>query len=102
MIHLFLTSLPLKEDNDEAYICHVGLCDMIENGSLDLRSTTNFMSVVQCVHKILDWVVGNNNTNRDSMLISRLQTIQTILQQSPNYNSTILNMVSPCSTTEYP
>jgi hypothetical protein len=36
VVTIFLDNLPLEEDEDEAKICHAGLCTLIENGSLDL------------------------------------------------------------------
>jgi len=34
---IFLKNLPLEQDEDEARICHAGLCSLIENGSIDLQ-----------------------------------------------------------------
>lgn len=34
---VFLRSLPLEQNEDEARICHTGLCVLIENGSIDLQ-----------------------------------------------------------------
>ena len=35
LVQSFLNSLPLREDEDEAKLCHAGLCDLIEAGSID-------------------------------------------------------------------
>jgi len=37
VIDIFLKSLPLEQDEDEAKICHAGLCSLVENGSIDLK-----------------------------------------------------------------
>ncbi|KAL3905801.1 MAG: hypothetical protein SGILL_009530 [Bacillariaceae sp.] len=38
VMDIFLSDLPLQEDEDEATICHAGLCTLIENGSINLVS----------------------------------------------------------------
>jgi len=35
---VFLKSLPLEQDEDEAKICHAGLCSLIENGFIDIQA----------------------------------------------------------------
>jgi len=40
VIDAFLGSLPLEQDEDEARICHAGLCRLIENGFIDLQAET--------------------------------------------------------------
>jgi hypothetical protein len=104
MVHVFLNSLPLQQDDDEAYICHMGLCDLIEHGSIDLRQTKIFSAVVQCVHKVLKWMETEHNSgsHKDETVISRLQAIQIVLQQSPHYQSTLYNVTSPCGVADYP
>lgn len=47
----FLSHLPIQQDDDEAKVCHAGLCDLIENGSVDL--TANAIKVTQIVGQIL-------------------------------------------------
>jgi len=37
VMDVFLKSLPLEQDEDEAKICHAGLCSLIENGFIDLK-----------------------------------------------------------------
>ena len=37
VMNVFLKSLPLEQDEDEAKICHAGLCSLIENGFVDLK-----------------------------------------------------------------
>jgi hypothetical protein len=38
LINSFLRHLPIRQDEDEARICHAGLCGLVENGSIDLSS----------------------------------------------------------------
>jgi hypothetical protein len=104
MVHLFLKSLPLQQDDDEAYVCHMGLCDMIEHGSIDLREPMLFQAVVQCVPKVLKWMETENESgsHKDNTVIARLQAIQATLQQLPSYKSTVYNATSPCSARAYP
>jgi len=37
-LNMILTNLPLREDEDEAKICHAGLCELVENASIDVES----------------------------------------------------------------
>lgn len=36
LVNAFLSQLPIQQDNDEAKICHAGLCHLIENGTIAL------------------------------------------------------------------
>jgi hypothetical protein len=36
LMNAFLTQLPIQQDDDEAQICHAGLCHLLESGAIDL------------------------------------------------------------------
>jgi len=38
IVDVFLRNLPLEQDEDEAKICHAGLCRLIENGFIDAQA----------------------------------------------------------------
>jgi hypothetical protein len=51
LITRFLNHLPIQQDEDEAKVCHAGLCRLIENGSIDLAA--NAVKITQIVGQIL-------------------------------------------------
>ena len=53
ILHLFLEALPLREDPDEAQICHAGLCEMLEKGSLvpDARIVRIVGDLLACIQE---------------------------------------------------
>jgi len=62
---VFLRSLPLEQDEDEAKICHAGLCILIENGFIDLqveapRITSIAGSIISNVQEGID--IANGDT----------------------------------------
>jgi hypothetical protein len=47
LIHSFLSQLPIQQDDDEAKICHAGLCNLIESGAIDLsREATRITRMI--------------------------------------------------------
>jgi hypothetical protein len=96
-ILLFLNNLPLVVDYDEAMICHSGLCQMIENGTLPITAQ-NYNAVIQCIHNILESISDDTEADSDVMtLAQRLHTIHGVLRSS-NYVATLkTNVPSPCS-----
>mmetsp|Transcript_26074 Transcript_26074/g.53613 ORF Transcript_26074/g.53613 Transcript_26074/m.53613 type:complete len:1200 (-) Transcript_26074:141-3740(-) len=53
---VFLRSLPLEQDEDEAKICHAGLCSLIESGLIDPRVETS--RITKIVGSIISDVQG--------------------------------------------
>lgn len=56
LLPLFLKNLPLREDTDEAQICHDGLCDLIDSGAIDASANAPallniFGQIRQCVEE---------------------------------------------------
>lgn len=54
LLNIFLSNLPLREDEDEAKICHSGLLSLIENGSVDLE--TQYAEVVRIIGEALAYI----------------------------------------------
>jgi hypothetical protein len=53
-LRMFLASLPLTEDEDEAKICHAGLCDLIEHSWIQLN--VEFEQVMRVIGETLTLV----------------------------------------------
>ena len=97
---IFLRSLPLEQDEDEARICHAGLCKLIENGFIDLQSETLRItsiagSILSDVQEEIDIADGDTCER----LIKILYDIQNINPQGMQtaymgLDSTIQNAVS--------
>ena len=47
VLRTFLHSMPLQEDPDEASICITGLCDLVEKGTINVRS--DFVELVRII-----------------------------------------------------
>jgi len=61
---VFLRSLPIEQDEDEARICHAGLCSLIENGCIDTnaeapRITSIAGSIIYDVQEGIDIADGD-------------------------------------------
>jgi hypothetical protein len=61
---VFLSSLPLEQDEDEARICHAGLCSLVENGLIDThaeapRITSIAGSIIYDVQEGIDIADGD-------------------------------------------
>ena len=56
LINSFLSNLPLREDPDEAQICHESLCDLIESGAVNISSdAAPLVSIIgQILHHVED------------------------------------------------
>jgi hypothetical protein len=53
-LHIFLANLPLREDADEAKICHSGLCDLVERNTIDVTETCQ--ELIRIIGEILVYV----------------------------------------------
>ena len=95
---LFLSNLPLTVDYDEAMICHAGLCQMIETGSIPITSQS-YDAVVQCIHNVLETITDDDaDDDSDLMMLSqRLRNIQDVLQSSNYIAALKTNVSSPSS-----
>ena len=78
VLPLFVNNLPLREDPDEAKICHAGFCDLVEKGSISVNSEAN--NVLQIVGEILGFCdEGEDIATQDTC--SRLAGILVQMQQ---------------------
>eukprot|EP00980_Cylindrotheca_fusiformis_P001646 scaffold374_cov124-Cylindrotheca_fusiformis.AAC.5 len=78
----FLSHLPIQQDDDEAKICHEGLCTLIENGSVDLSA--NAIRITHIIGQILAGVEEGKEiatTETCERLTSILQTMGANLPQ---------------------
>jgi hypothetical protein len=96
-VNAFLASLPLLEDADEAMVCHAGLCDLIEHGSIDVDAEHE--SLVRIIRETLAFVEEGESLASPSTC-ERLQAILCRLQQNasvdllpPSFG--FANVVSP-------
>lgn len=93
VVQTFLSSLPLREDEDEAKICHAGLCDLVENGSIDVKT---YAPMLQQVIPGIFELVENGEEVADASTCARLRTILTNAQhRAPGGFRSMLNIVSP-------
>lgn len=91
----FINSLPIREDEDEAKVCHDGLCDLVEHGRINVDSST----LARILQEILadvedgDEIASAETCNRMRTILLRLQ------QNQSNGNShdsfCFANIVSP-------
>ena len=78
MLNMFVQNLPLREDADEAKICHAGFCDLVEKGSINL--TSDATRVLEVVGKIL-FYVSDGERIASQETCSRLANILMQMQQ---------------------
>lgn len=78
VLPLFLDNLPLREDPDEAKICHAGFCDLVERGSISVGS--NATQILQVVGETLAFVADDEDiASQDTC--TRLANILDRMQQ---------------------
>ena len=92
----FLNNLPLREDPDEAQLCHDGLCDLIESGAIDLSANAPALANIicqirQCVEEEGEEIATPETCNRLSAIYGALhQQVRT-----PHKGTSGLNEASP-------
>jgi len=86
-LDVFLSNLPLLEDEDEAKFCHEGLCELAEGGDIDLSS--NAQHLVNIIGQI-SAAVANGDEIASMKTCKRLAHILRIMQQG---NSSLIQQV---------
>jgi len=90
----FLAALPLREDEDEAKICHEGLCDLVQNGSIDLG--TEHDSLVRVMREALQLVQDEDEEVASPATCERFVAILNQLQPGQGQQMFgFANIVSP-------
>lgn len=78
VLSIFVENLPIREDGDEAKICHAGFCNLVEQGSVNLTSEAT--KVLQVVGEVL-FFVSDGETIASPETCSRLANIVVQMQQ---------------------
>lgn len=85
IIQTFLSALPLREDTDEAKICHAGLCAMIEEGSIDANSER------EQLERIMSVTLQLVNSGEEIASRDTCEKFDTMLNQLQCFNATSSN-----------
>ena len=93
-LDIFLAQLPLREDEDEAKICHAGLCELIESNKIDI--TKHFQVLMRIFGDLLSCVADGEDLLTDDTQV-RLGNILSALQQRvpPNTMEKAFQVLSP-------
>ena len=79
---LFLENLPLREDGDEASICHAGLCDLIENGSISYKEESP--RLLSIISEIFVCIEEGEELASEETLVRLVNILLRIQQDTPN------------------
>lgn len=82
LVESFLRHLPILQDDDEAKICHMGLCHLVESGSISLSNESYSIQVARIIGDVLVEVNGGEDGLVSPDTLERLSSILYQMQQS--------------------
>lgn len=85
-LQLFVSALPLSVDEDEAKICHAGLCDLLEDASTGnhIMNLVGTEAIVEIIGNILALVSEEQVVATDETVARFTQVLVQLQKQVPN------------------